>query len=486
VSSPLNELAKRGLSELGNKDVTRNAALAAPIEAPSIPEFAKPQKDPKVTDLFKEIKSLDGLKAYAQAAAWEKNKKAGNTEGLQDFLKKADDKNDVSGVPDDDTASPLIPTDDSSVRHLRARPPLAEPPKATDVSKYEPLGVWIVDWARLFPWLVTGHDNAVTKGVKALDWIRLKTLHQDCLSLTRLYDRLEGEGCKVLVNDKPVDFRGIRDSFSHVAEGVAEFLTRRAVKDVSDKIRSFISEMSADARNIYATWDEFPQFRRCQLGAGVIFELGPNTTVCDLKIQGSGIEIQQETCAFQLPDYSAFARYGKAWPFIIPDGHILAFVSVGSASTSGILSFRRHVINRINGSPSFSDTFSLNKQAACPTQLGADASWTAKETDPWVNAYMALPFFESSGGFVREPGNRERRNPQSFQRAPDLYVVVLSQGKTPDGIVFGYQTYIRLYPIPFDAARGISDWKGCAMTTGMGTLGKDLKAIKDELSQLNR
>jgi hypothetical protein len=254
----LNDLASKGLSELGNKDVTRNAALAAPIEAPSIPDFAKPQKDPKVTDLFKEIKSLDGLKAYAQAAAWEKNKKAGNTENLQDFLKKADDKNDVSGVPDDDTASPLIPPkDDSSVRRLLAEPP--PKPKATDVSKYEPLGVWIVDWARLFPWLVTGHDNAVTKAVKALDWIRLKTLHQACLSLTRLYGRLEGEGCKVLANDKPVDFRGIRDSFSHVAEEIAAFFeSRPADKHVSGKIQYFISDMSADAKKIYATWDQFP------------------------------------------------------------------------------------------------------------------------------------------------------------------------------------------------------------------------------------
>ena len=137
--------------------------------------------------------------------------------------------------------------------------------------------VWIVNWARLFPWLVTGHDNAVTTGVQALDWIRLKTLQQDCLSLTRLYDRLEGEGCKVLVGGQPVDFHGIRDSFSHVAVKIAEFLTeslstRRAVIDVSDKIRSFISKMSADARKIYATWDKFPQFRPCQLGAGVIIK----------------------------------------------------------------------------------------------------------------------------------------------------------------------------------------------------------------------
>jgi hypothetical protein len=72
----LNALATTGVRELGNKDVTRNAALAAPIEAPSIPDFAKPEKDQNVTDLFKEIKSLDGLKAYARRRLGKKKRPA--------------------------------------------------------------------------------------------------------------------------------------------------------------------------------------------------------------------------------------------------------------------------------------------------------------------------------------------------------------------------------------------------------------------------
>jgi hypothetical protein len=104
----------------------------------------------------------------------------------------------TSGVPDDDTDFQLLgPGHESSVSELQEGPPPAEPPKVTDLSQYEPLGVWIVDWARLFPWLVTGHDNAVTPGLQALDWIRLKILHQDCLSLTWLYDRLDGEVLQV-------------------------------------------------------------------------------------------------------------------------------------------------------------------------------------------------------------------------------------------------------------------------------------------------
>jgi hypothetical protein len=243
------------------------------------------EKEPKVTDLFKEIKSLDGLKAYAQAAAWQKQTASGNTtDSLHDFLNKAVDKNDVSGVPNLDDFKLIGPAES----HLLAGPP--EPPHPTDwraepppepkpkpdTSDYEPLGVWIVNWAQLFPWPITGHDNAVTKGVKVLEWMRLRTLQQDCLSLTRLYDRLDGEGCSIKMEDgKTVDFGAIRDSFSHVAARIAGFLNtnpRPPVTDVANKIKSFLSQLSTEARKIYSTWDEVPQFRRCELGAGLAFE----------------------------------------------------------------------------------------------------------------------------------------------------------------------------------------------------------------------
>src|SRR5262249_31602559 len=145
-----------------------------------------------------------------------------------------------------------------------------------DTSQYEPLGVWIVNWAQLFPWLITGHDNAVTKSFEAVEWVRLRTLEQDCRSLTRLYDRLDGEGCSIKMMDgKVVDFGAIRDSFSHVAALIADFLNvfpRPSVTDVANKIKSFLSQLSTEARSIYAKWDEYPHFRRCELGAGLAFE----------------------------------------------------------------------------------------------------------------------------------------------------------------------------------------------------------------------
>ena len=151
--------------------------------------------------------------------------------------------------------------------------------------------------------------------------------------------------------------------------------------------------------------DEYPQFRRCQLGAGVIFEHAnaPNTTICDLTPRGSEIDIKQETCAFQMPAFSAFARYGKAWPFIPPGGRILAFVSVGSVSTSGILTFQRQVINWRSGSRYCNDTFLISKQASCPTEIGVDYRWTVTSADPDAHAAHPPPVstYREAGGLLQ-------------------------------------------------------------------------------------
>jgi hypothetical protein len=465
----LNELASKGLSALGSTEVTRNASLAAPIDAPAIPDPVTPKKDPKVTDLFKEIKSLDGLKAYAQAAAWQKRKKAGKDESLLEFLSETREHNDVSGVPDSpalsplsDNISPLSDEDDREslfVRRLQAEPPSvrgADELKAADLSGYEPLGVWIVNWAQLFPWLVSGHDNAVPKDVKALGWIRLKTLHQDCLSLTRLYDRLEGEGCKILVDGQAVPFGDIRDSFSHVAALISQYLSTPH-RSSKASVASFIAQLSDDARKIYTTWDAIPLFRQCELGAGVtIHQFNyPGDIPHDSANSISDLQNtvpKQERCAFRQSNFSAFARFGKAWPVILPDGNVVAFVSVGSASTSGIL------------------TVAI-KGAQGTATVTKEAIYAAPQAGVYGQTYNgALVFFWNYGLLPKDCD-------------PSCFLAVFPRLDNP---AVNKWTAYRLYPIPFEAADGLPNWRGCAMTTGMGTLSTDLKAIKDELAKLRR
>jgi hypothetical protein len=78
-------------------------------------------------------------------------------------------------------------------------------------------------------------------------------------------------GCKVLVNDNPVDFRGIRDSFSHVAALVADFLsTRPAVTVVSDKIAILYCEASATHARFTPNGTKFRNSSHANWSAGII------------------------------------------------------------------------------------------------------------------------------------------------------------------------------------------------------------------------
>ena len=92
----LNKSAQSSLDSLGKEPVSRaSASTGGTVKPPSIPEFIKPKPEKKITDLFTQIDSLQGLEAYAQAAAFEKQKKNGGTDDLSSFLKSAGEKNDV-------------------------------------------------------------------------------------------------------------------------------------------------------------------------------------------------------------------------------------------------------------------------------------------------------------------------------------------------------------------------------------------------------
>ena len=79
----LNKSAQSSLDSLGKEPVSRaSASTGGTVKPPSIPEFIKPKPEKKITDLFTQIDSLQGLEAYAQAAAFEKQKKDGGTERL--------------------------------------------------------------------------------------------------------------------------------------------------------------------------------------------------------------------------------------------------------------------------------------------------------------------------------------------------------------------------------------------------------------------
>ena len=111
--------------------------------------------------------------------------------------------------------------------------------KSADMSDYEPLGVWTLPWGRIFPWLVTGHDNRLPADDVFLDQIRLKTLHQDFLSLASLYRRIGGASPNLTIANVKMDFLAIANEFSNGVSLLNEALAKPDANK-PDNIKSLI------------------------------------------------------------------------------------------------------------------------------------------------------------------------------------------------------------------------------------------------------
>jgi hypothetical protein len=467
----LQEIATKGLSNLGKEHVSQAPAMEGPVKPPKIPEFNKPEPEKQITDLIGSIDSLDGLHAYAQAAAFDKQKKAGGTDDLGAFLKSAAEANDVSSIPSG-AVSPVIDRmvlkddHDEDDEDLDAGPTdmLAraadgkqkdkpeKKPTSRDMSNYEPMGIWTMPWGRLFPWLVSGQDNRVPENAPFRTMISLKTLHQDFLSLSRLYDRIQTSGATVTVNGVPVDFKGISAAFSHGAAVVDEFLKEPAdPATVKKKIGDAIKGLREDARTIYSTWAAIGELRNCELGAAVVLS-GPFTsskfhTVSRLALDSGEVRTVPTPFNHEKRNYDVFSQAVKGWPFVLPDGRVALFMCDGNKATSGFLT-----------------AFSRIRTGVIVMQHSNAVAYDKDErgTPP---ADQNLVTF------------RHRDQSPIDQNYLYRYCTSLENNQT-------HNIRVEFHAIPFSAAKGISDWKGAALTTGMGELPGVLKDLRDELAKL--
>jgi hypothetical protein len=474
----LSAIAKAGITNLGKEPVSHAGAMAGQLKPPPFPSFNKPEPEKSITDLMGNINSLDGLQAYAKAAAFEKQKKAGGTGDLEAFLKSADKANDVSSVPTgavspDEVAIIMdedgriddkqINGDQSAAPGLVVReledeknPGKDKEPGATDLSDYEAIGIYTLPWGQLFPWLVTGQDNRVPQNAPFRVLIQLKTLHQDLLSLARLYDRLAAAGAQVnLYITVPVDFKGISDAFAHGAAVVDEFLMQFSThkpgpKDIQTKIATVMNGLSEDAKTIYKIWIKTDQLRSCELGAAVLFSrVGDPTYKTISQIQTENHHIVAVPTAFEPEkgNYEQFSRAVKGWPVVLPTGEVCLFICDGKKETSGFLS------------------------AWLNDPVGANTQMTAKTTNQ-MNPADPTP---SHGFLIIFNNNHSESGPK-----PGVFHTYVRShiDQNPKEL-----TLIQFHPIPFSAALGI-DWKGAALTTGMGELPDVLEKLRDELAKM--
>jgi hypothetical protein len=494
--------ASSGLQALGKEPLISSSAMSGAVKPPPIPSFEKPSPSEGIAKKIGSIDSLDGLKAYAVASAYDKYKKDGGTDTLDQFLRSADTKNDVKKIPtgalsplldasdgDDDDLLRAGDLDDSRTPKIaptavvRASPGGSAPAQPADMSDYEPLGVWTVGWGQLFPWLVTGHDNRI-KDDSFLDVIRLRTLQQDCRSLSGLYARLAGAGATLTVKGVQIDFVSIANAFGHAAPTIAEFLATKSPAEVKagakDEIKKVLSGLGPDAKAIYEAWDKVPALRQCELGAGIVVSthltgatrsaIGSITPIGQNYPTDTAGLMQLVPTSFDQTsgNLTAFSSTVKAWPVVLPDGRIVVFASNGVERQSGFLALFFSMMPDPSGA-GFTPTMGL-----CTRESAQADDYTTAQNPDTPNhdvtvpkaEWTALVFNDTKSGYLNGYCN-------TFEKS------------TSGSIVDTHVGVVSIYPIPYSAAEGVNDWKGTSLTTGMGDLPAVLSALRVNLGALN-
>ena len=440
MASDLQAIAKGTLTDLGNY-TTKNAELSSgTVTPPDTLDFQKPPANKKTTDMIQSVSSMSGLEAYAQAAAYDQYKKDGGEDDLATFLKGADAPNDVGGVD----ANPPVLADAAAASAATPKSvPKPNAPtqarsndsfKASSNSEYEPMGLWVVNWSQLFPWLVSGADNRVPAGTtetKELnDQLRLRIFHQDCLSLARTYDILVGYQFYDLAGMDPAS---LRNAFNSAAAKITQFMNGAGAN--SSEIDGFIDKtvkgLVPDAQKIYVKWCEIEVLRSYELGG----RLWSNKQSLRHLIKPTG-DIRQPYYGQYVPNafteqsqsFEQFAEDAFVLPFIHPRGKILAVVGDYEGLSGAI----------------------VHKQAAAQGCLYFQGFFTE---NPDVYDF-ALEFERFGNRLVAYPKD--------------------SNGKSwPE---------LRLYPIRTSVLATAPNWKGCGQTTGMGTIRENIEALKKELA----
>ena len=367
-----------------------------------------------------------------------------------------------------------------------ASPADSKPSQPADMSDYEPLGIWTVGWGQLFPWLVTGHDNRI-KDASFLDVIRLRTLLQDCLSLTSLYSRLAGAGAKLFMTAEDlnlgnaIDFVAIADEFIHRGGDYHRVprleLAHRRGGRCQESNRNCPLRLGCPREAIYTKWAKVPALRQCELGAGIVFstpDTGSARNAID-SITSSPADLRPFTWGdlWLKPtdfdqtagNYTEFSQKVKE-AVVLPDPRIVVFASNGVQPQSGFLS----ALIGLHGTeyeflPTYRDTVVTCETAHAYTYEKAQSPEPPNPTVTVPGENGSVLVFEDSGSGYLKGYHYTLNLNHEIRRSVGV---------------------VAIYPIPYSAANGVTDWKGTSLTTGMGDLPAVLTALRTNLGALNQ
>jgi hypothetical protein len=452
---------------------------------PQPPDFVTPKPDPTTESSVEDIKK-DGVEGAAKIASYnsakavyDKNKKPGDPElTLEKFLKNAEQPPTSKSVRDLaakvsanalSTLSLVPPRADddvglsaADVQDMTSRPvPTAATVTDSDNTPYTPLGIWISDWADLFPWLATGYLNAIDDTTDAENAIKYQMMRLDFLTLSRLYYMAANYNLQLSVpNEQPLDFKQIGNAFS-----VAYCTLSSKTDDVSFTAiaTAAMKPLTPTEHAIYDTWDKIKFLRSAALGFGVLRQnqsaISPTTSVTPAWIQLDDVKYNlnfimnggfimprgiaqyapMDNCSFDpsLSNYSAFATFYKLIPLILPRGIIVL------AGPGGILCEMSSIRVTIEGDDA----------------VGYPSACFLPNLDSLMQFSWLDGDFKSYTFQIASVVNATiEANIKLISFTPDLVNNVLTSD------VGG----ITAYPIPFFDGLATIDWKGQSFSTNVG------------------
>lgn len=298
--------------------------------APSIPDFEKPKPDGGITSKVGEIKDLKGLEAFAKASAYDEAKKKNPDLSLEEFLKEAKQPADTEALESfrEDVSQNEIDTLIFENDEILLKTALyatgssnERESEKTEVKGYVPLGIWISNWADLFPWMAQGYYNSIDN-IGNEEAVRQRVMLQDYQALSRLYYIAHSSGITEFKRKDPslprVSSLSIADAFANAAGSMQTSLGDTA------KIKNIYDNLGATPRLIYDLWNKVSFLRDCELGMGLMKDgksIGSPISGGDDNRQSYKLS----SIEFSGKNYTAFSQNYKVLPLISPDGDISVF-----------------------------------------------------------------------------------------------------------------------------------------------------------------
>ncbi|PHM65758.1 hypothetical protein Xsto_01703 [Xenorhabdus stockiae] len=321
----------KAFNEIADIQLLDRAPTVSSVSAPpTIPDFIRPTEDKETKDKLEKIGQLGETEEFSVASGYEEAKKTNSSLTLEKFKEYAKQKNKLEALEQLSETLKNNRLDVFSNENYHGKivqlSPKSTVKSASSISKststdHAVLGVWILNWSDIFPWMSMGYINEISDTASAEVLLRMRCMLQDLAALSNIYYTLDS--CKLNLEDFHLSSASqLADSFSSALAKLKDMLDR------DDAIQKTFDSLSTEAQAIYKKWNELKFLRNAELGLGLLIngKRSVTTEIDRVKPYPYPEAIYKtDNCTYGGHNYSAFSSFMKVLPMLDSNGDIYAF-----------------------------------------------------------------------------------------------------------------------------------------------------------------